>query len=302
MLFILSFLKKKNVIIIAIITMILIVLIIGISGFGLRYRQPIKIIVTDVFNNPLKNIPITFNELIILSEHTSTYRHQDYNYYLTNADGVVELKSKYYFGKETDFFSMDVNTDAFKNNNKDFDIKLFEIKAKNNNISVVLAPFKVNYKNCESISNQISKNECFKYSLFYNAINDRNPELCKVYQNGEVKFWNAEEIGSRPGLFFGDEIEVMNECLMLVGILNRDNSVCQYTENVYTRYFKDDCECLVNNSCINSNSKDLSQIRPLLLSDVHNYFCDKNVGGFYKNEIPADLVISSQLYRKIFCQ
>lgn len=266
------------------ILMIFIIVLLLFLFIQIDFIPPKTITVYDVFDKPLEGIPIVLKdnlgEEFCLQTCGDIYRVVgSEEYYLTDETGNVKFKPRIYFGqRKVRHISLAVNMwgareDAPEVVNFKIDGKVLNINRELSN-KVILPRLNIDYSDCNSISDEDKKYECYTYSLFYTAVKDRNPELCKLYGNEKmISVLNQEH----RYYFLSHHNEVEYECIIFVkGVLSGEANVCNEIENTEGRHFKDQCVCIFNpDSCEHIYYDEMNLLKPLIGDPVfvQGYLC-----------------------------
>src|SRR3989344_7384507 len=135
----------------------------------IEYIPSQNITVRDVFGNSLENIPVNFIDEVGTGNggHTTLYRVPKPSYYLTDSQGKVETKARFYFGQRKARSTYGkINNEVYENGSSNiiarpnlrFDVKT--LISYENKREISLSPIKIDYQKCNSISNQENKSEC----------------------------------------------------------------------------------------------------------------------------------------------
>lgn len=279
----------------------------------IEYIPSKEILVKDVFGKSIENISITLNDDVgskFGGHGGSLTRIPKVFHYITDSQGRVETKARFYFGqRKAKSTSVVINSDVYKiengyrgdlttRANSQFNVKFLTVYDKyehGNKYEVYLSPFKVDYQTCNSISDQKRKSECLVYGLFYSAVKEKNYHLCEAYDDEGVN----QAYGGRP-------FELKYECMILVeGAFNNNPNICNQIEDKETRYFDQQCKVIFSDwennpeNCDPSYKDKCKEIRVQFLSDTHNFLCAKNNTALGN---PFGFQTSVPIYKEMFCQ
>lgn len=286
----------------------------------IEYIPSKNILVKDIFGKPLENISITLSDdMGQLTEHSTFSRTPKVFYYLTDNQGGVETKPRFYFGqRKAKSTSVVINGDVYKigsdytdediitKTNLQFDSK--SVTLYENKYEIDLSPIKIDYQTCNSISDQKRKSECLVFGLFYSAVKENNYHLCEGYDSEGVN----QALSSSHRFNLSRPSELKYECMILVeGLLNNNPKVCNEIEDKDTRYFNQQCKVIFseweNNpencgSSYNSSpdKNKCKELRIKVMSNTNNFLCSKDSDLLFGN--PFYLQTAAPLYKEMFCQ
>jgi len=289
------------------------VVILGLLIFSqIEYIPSKNVVVVDVFDKPIENVAISVTDYVgdtfSPAGGNAEYRFT-HDIYSTDKNGSVITKPRFYFGeRKAKNINVSVNTNVKIFPKSDYDSKGFSFSS-NKNYKIVLAPMKGDYRNCNTISDIKNKSECLLYTSFYTAVKEKNPELCKLYDDEAVR----TVLYGQHSFYLSREDEVKNECLIFVGgVLKNNSQICSEVKDGQSREFNKQCEIIFSEWEMNKNECDASyrdeckRMRLSIFNDTHNYLCEgrmrRDDGGIvYKNSQIRYLDTVSDLYRNMFC-
>lgn len=227
------------------------------------------------------------------------------SYYLTDKNGKVSLPLKINFGQHdyeyttvsTNERVISIKKDIYNNSTIPENLAYPELESKSSRLDkerykdvvMVLEPKMFNeFSAAEyaAITNPKHKANYNVYYLFYKAVNERNPEVCKEYGSKEMQ--GVIRDGNRKSRFFyyGENTEY--KCKMFVGgALNGNPDICMEIENEdRSNDYKDQCKCMFGEEpCMrwgkvyDEYDKSIAFYRLLFGNPdyVHKYLCDEEI-------------------------
>jgi hypothetical protein len=195
------------------------------------YFPKSKITVNSVFGEPVQKISVISSDRIAMFVQPEGYYepHSGVVMLTTDVHGECEVPWRFRLAMPlANAVEVSVNPDfPGAQVNGSFDDARVMMN-KGNDLHIVLRPLNIDYRLCNSISDNARRSDCLQYAYFFSAIRERDPSICNNYSFFGY-FDELEKLKRLGVLSYSENLAFISRreaCTTMVALLKNDKGVC----------------------------------------------------------------------------